>query len=81
MVQEGLPLSNITISIESVEVGKKVIYVDVPPGDYQGSLYKNNKGIAFIRMDGSKRTVKSVLEQDELAQQRRQSRGPWAVKE
>ena len=71
MVQEGLPLPSITISIERVEGDEKVIYIDVPPGDYQGSLYKNNKGIAFIRMDGSKRTVKSVLEQDELAQQRR----------
>jgi predicted HTH transcriptional regulator len=81
MLQEGLPLPSIAISIEPVEADKKVIYIDVPPGDYKSSLYKNNKGIAFIRMDGSKKTVKNVLEQDEFAQQRLQSRGPWAVGE
>jgi hypothetical protein len=80
-VQAGLTLPNITVSFESVEVDKRVIYIDVPPGDYMGSLYKNNKGVAFIRMDGSKRTISNALEQDELAQQRRESKGPWAVRD
>ncbi len=80
-VQEGLPLSSITVSFEVMETGKKVIYVDVPPGDYMGSLYKNKQGIAFIRMDGSKKTIKNALELDEHAQQRRESRGPWAVRD
>jgi len=80
-VQEGLTLPSITVSFEPVEPDKRVIYIDVPPGDYMRSLYKNNQGIAFIRMDGSKRTIKNALEQDEFAQQRRECKGPWAVRD
>ncbi|MGD2177790.1 MAG: ATP-binding protein, partial [Anaerolineae bacterium] len=77
-VQEGLPLPNITVSVEAIAGDKQVIYIDVPPGDYDRSLYKTNKGVAYIRMDGSKRTIKNAVEQDELAAQRRQGKGPWA---
>jgi len=80
-VQEGLPLSSITVSFEMVELDKRVIYIDVPAGDYMGSLYKNKQGVAFIRMDGSKKTIRNALELDEYAKQRRESRGPWAVRE
>jgi hypothetical protein len=81
MVQDGLPLPSISVSIEAVSDDDQVVYIDVPPGDYQRSLYRNNKGVAFIRMDGSKKTVKNALEQDTLAQQRRESKGAWAVRD
>jgi len=80
-VQDGLPLPSITVSFEQVESDKRVIYIDVPPGDYMESLYKNNKGVAFIRMDGRKKAIKNALEQDELAKQRRDSKGQWTVRD
>jgi len=77
-IQEGLPLPTITVTFEDVSDGRRIVFVDVPPGDYSGSLYRNTNGVAFVRMDGSTRAVRNALEQDELAQQKRERKGPWA---
>jgi len=77
-LQPGLPLPNITVSFEQIDGDRRVIIIDVPHGAYLVSLYRDIKGVAFIRMDGSKKTIRNALEQDELASQRRQSKGPWA---
>jgi len=71
-------LPSISISFHEV-TGQILMWIKIPPGTYDKGLYVDIDGTAYLRKDGRLERISDPVQRDELAKQKREGQGIWAV--